>query len=76
MQGITLDTKKKKVMGKDHLGKPSGIDKSESLGMGSQSNIVPDEKYISPKDELQEGIREMHPNRNTTRSSNLRAAKR
>ncbi len=63
-------------MGKDHRGKPSGINKIEGLGAGFNPDILPDDRYIKNEDTLQDGVRELHPNRHTTKTRSTRAAKK
>lgn len=56
-------------MGKDHLGYPSGVNKSEGTGNTAsreeEKNKKATEKYTEGEDTLAGNIRERHPNRNT-----------
>jgi len=59
-------------MGRDHLGKPSGVDKSEGTGLRPDmppEKLKEDEaatnKYTKGEDELADNLKVRHPNRNT-----------
>ena len=63
-------------MGRDHLGKPSGANKSE--GTGLRKDMPPEklhedekatEKYTNGEDELADNIKMRHPNRNTEKEN-------
>ncbi|MBD0332424.1 MAG: hypothetical protein ICV66_07190 [Chitinophagaceae bacterium] len=63
-------------MGKDHRGKPSGVDKQEGLGLRKtmppeklQSDEEMTEKYTDGPDELKDNVHVLHPNRNTGKSN-------
>jgi hypothetical protein len=55
-------------MGKDHLGYPSGVNKSEGTGNSAagddNKNKEATDKYTKSEDEVAENIPERHPNRN------------
>jgi hypothetical protein len=64
-------------MGKDHRGKPSGIDKNEDLGLRKtmppeklESDEDMTEKYTTGPDELNDSVPVRHPNRNTSKGDN------
>jgi hypothetical protein len=56
-------------MGKDHLGYPSGVNKSEGTGNTAPRNDEENEKatdeYTGGEDKVADNIKERHPNRNT-----------
>ena len=56
-------------MGKDHLGYPSGVNKSEGTGNSAakdeNKNKEATDKYTKGEDKVAENVRERHPNRNT-----------
>jgi hypothetical protein len=61
----------KKIMAKDHVGKPSGIDKNEGSGLRPDmprekmdQDAAMTEKYLKNEDELQDDVKLRHPNRN------------
>ena len=59
-------------MGKDHLGHPSGINKSEGTGNTASRNDEENKKatdsYTKGEDKMADNIRERHPNRNTDKT--------
>jgi hypothetical protein len=70
----------KKFMGKDHRGKPSGVDRQEGLGLRpdmppervKQGNKMTD-KYTSGEDKLADNVKSRHHNRNTNKQKSTRA---
>lgn len=59
-------------MGRDHRGKPSGINKQEGLGLRPDmplekinSDIKMTNKYIAKEDKLADNVKLRHHNRNT-----------
>jgi hypothetical protein len=59
-------------MGRDHRGKPSGIDSEEGLGLRKtmppekfESDEEMTEKYTDDADTLKDNVPIRHPNRNT-----------
>ena len=59
-------------MGKDHLGYPSGVNKSEGTGNSAardeDQNKKATEKYTEDEDKVADNIQQRHPNRNTDKA--------
>jgi hypothetical protein len=64
-------------MGKDHRGKPSGIDKNESeTGIPSQpgrGDTRQTEKYTDNDQRISDNVHTGHPNRNTNKENSTNA---